>query len=233
MAMRNRFVGLIGLLVFLTVAPGPPGRAADGTLLRWNFKAGEHLRFEFRSKNLYKVKGAFVSPADDSTEITVGWTWTVVAVDEQGTAELRMRVDHVLSVSRLGTESSRYDSRGKTGESPGSQPLADVYRALLAAELPVKLDSRGRVIEAKVPAAVLEALRNSSFRVAEDAGSLFSDKGLKNLLAQVIPQFLEKPVVPGDEWTSDLEMAVPQRKYSLHYLEKIASLTGAKPGSMP
>jgi Family of unknown function (DUF6263) len=226
MAIMKRFAGLIGLLISLTIALGSQGRAAEGTLLRWNFKAGERLRYELRCKNEIKVKGAPVPPVDNTVDLTVEWTWKVVAVDEQGTAELRMRVDRVLAVSRLGTESSRYDSRGKTGEPPGSQPMADVYRALLAAELLVKLDSRGRVIEAKVPAGVMEALRNSSFNVSEDAGSLFSDKGLKNLIAQVIPQLPEKPVDPGSAWTTDLEMAVPPIKISLQYQEKVASLTG-------
>ena len=96
----------------------------------------------------------------------------------------------------------------------------------LAGESLVKLDARGRFIEAKVSAGVAEALRNSPFLVSADAGSFFSDKGLKNLLAQAIPTLPGKPVDSESAWATDLEMAVPPIKIVLQYKEKLASLTG-------
>jgi hypothetical protein len=225
MAVMKRSASLIGLLISLTISSVSQGRAAEETLLRWNFKAGERLRYELRCQNEVKGKGSLIRPVDDAVDLTYEWTWTVVAVDEQGTAELRMKVDRIQAITRLGAESSRYDSGGKTGEAEGSEPLADVYRALLASELLVKLDSRGRVIEAKVPAEVMEALRKSSFSVSKDEGSLFSDKGVKSLIAQAMPPLPEKPVGPGSAWTTDLESAQSPIKISLQYKEKVASLT--------
>jgi hypothetical protein len=218
--MTRSFAVGAGLLALL--ASGLPARAGSAEEpLRWKFQAGQVLRYEFRQKNEIKLKGGAQS-SDNTTELTIEMTWTVKDVQD-AVAELKLVVDRVLSEIQIGAQKIKYDSREAAGDDPAAKALSAVYSAAVGQDYALKVDTRGRVVEATVPAKVTEALRGSPFLAAADGGSVLSEKGLKNLFAQVIPPLPEEPVEKNARWTTSLDLPVKPMKMSLTFKDTLAA----------
>ena len=226
MSRTRSFAARAGLLALLVVGPTARGGAAEATL-RWKLKTGETLRYEFRQKNEIKVKAAGGQGSDNTTELTIDLTWKVKGVNQDGTAEVTLVVDRVRSEIRLGPQTIKYDSKDQAADDPGARPLKAVYGAAVGVEYTLQIDARGRVVGAKVPAKVTEALLGSPFVATADGGSVLSEKGLMNLFAQLLPVLPEKAVDKGATWSTDLELPVPPMRLSLSYKEDLAAIDDA------
>jgi hypothetical protein len=176
------------------------------TLLRWNFQKGDVHRYEYRQKTETKAKGAAQEVAH-TVELAIDMTWKVAAVDMSEAAEVVMTVERVKATIRNGPQTLQFDSKDDSKKAdPATEALSLVYRAAIGPEYLLRVSRRGKIVSAKVPAAVTEALRGSPFLAVADGGSIFSERGVQNLFAQVFPTFPEEKVAPGGGWTETLEL---------------------------
>lgn len=226
MAMTRAIVTRLGLAAVLCLGVGPGAGATEETL-RWKLKTGETLHYEFRQTCGIKVNGADGRGTHDTSELTIDLTWKVRGVAPDGTAAIALVVERVRSEARTGAQKVHYDSAEEAGADPAARPLKDVYGAAVGAEYSLKIDTRGRVVAAEVPAKVSEALRASPFQATADGGSALSGPGLKNLFAQLFPVLPEGPVGKGAAWSSALEVPAPPMRITLTYRDELAALHDA------
>ncbi len=200
---------------------------AEEVSLRWKLQAGETLGYECRQKHEIKAK-ATGQDSENTNETVVNMTWVVKSISEEGTAEINMVVNRVRAEIKLGAQKIKYDSREKTGDDPGARILDAIYGPVIDAEYALKLDARGQVVSAKVPARITEALAKSPFLATADAGSVLTETGLKTLLALVIPVFPEKPVAKGAAWSTAVDLTVPPLKLTSAFKDELMSLDDDK-----
>ena len=135
-----------------------------------------------------------------------------------------MKVDRVVASIVSGSTILQFDSRSPRSSDPRVQALKDDYSAAIGREYRLRVDARGRVVEATIPDAVTEALHGSPFLAIADGGSLLSEKGLKNLFAQVFPSLPDRQVAQGDAWDRALELPTAPVRLSMAYHETLAEL---------
>ena len=100
-----------------------------------------------------------------------------------------------------------YDSKDKkTAEAPANQIWAKAYDAVLGKPYAIKLSPRGEVVEVKLPDGASAALADSPLAAGADAGSFFSEAGVKNFLAQLLPKLPQDSVDKGAKWDSELTL---------------------------
>jgi hypothetical protein len=102
-----------------------------------------------------------------------------------------------------------YDSQDrKTAEAPANQFWVKAYEAVLGKPYIIKLSPRGEIIEAKLPEGASNALAGSplSDPSVADSGGFFSEAGVKNLLAQILPPLPKDPIDRGATWDSELAL---------------------------
>ncbi len=223
MRMTRSFATRAGLVAVLSLGTSARGSGTE-EVLRWKLKAGDTLRYEFRQTCGIKVKLGEGRGSDDSSELTIDLTWKVKHVAPDGTAGIALVVDRVRSEARTGSQKIHYDSKDQDAGDPAARALKLVYGAAVGAESTLKVDARGRVVEAEVPGKVSEALRGSPFLTTADGGSVLSGPGLKNLFAQLFPILPEKAVGKGAAWSSALEVPTPPMRISLTYRDELAAL---------
>jgi hypothetical protein len=203
-------------------ATGPKGPARR---LAWAFRAGESLRYQFDQKNVIRTRTGGQETVSTNTLMFV-LTWDVKTVAADGSAEVAMTVDRVrVNVSTGGAEVG-FDSRdARPGDaSTPRSPLAAVYSAAVGRVYHLRLDARGRVAEARVPAAVTEAVQGSSFGAVADGGSLLSERGVKNLFAQVFPTLPDQAVAKGAAWSQVVEVPTSPLGLNLTFRQTVADL---------
>ncbi len=210
-----------GIMAALVI--GLAAEAQAQSPLRWKFQAGQTLNYEFSQKNQIKVKTPDKEFASKN-DLIVNVAWKVKNVTPDGTAEIAMEIKRVQADVEAGQEKLKYDSQAeKQGEGPAKQ-FHDVYSVAIGPEFTLKIDARGQVLEAKVPEKVTAALQASPFLAVADGGSFLSEKGLKNVFAQVVPVLPEKPVSKGDTWSGTIELPVQPLKLTLTHKNTLAEL---------
>jgi hypothetical protein len=204
---HRRPASLTWLAALLVLAGASAAKAQDGAKpeLRWTFQPGQTLRYEFHQSSDLKVSANGQSQ-DRTNNLTIGLSWKVRSVADDGTATIEQTIDRVRAEVKAGDQSILYDSAENTSEGPGASSLAGLYGAALGSPYELKLTPDGRVTEARVPDEVAEALRGSPFQALADGGSVFSSDGLKNMFGQVLPRLPESGREPGESWTGQLEL---------------------------
>lgn len=213
------------VVVFTAVVPwGTVGHAEE--TLRWAFKAGEVIRYEFLQTNEVKVTvDGKENPS--KTDLKIAMTWNVKAVSPEGDAEITLVVDRVQAEIETGGSKILYNSADDKSTDPAAQPLRAVYGAAVGTGYGLKVDPRGRIVEAKVPEKVSNAVRGSPFVSVADGGSVLSEEGLKNLFAQVVPSLPDRPVKPGESWQSELKLPTAPLAMTLTFRYKLDALDAA------
>lgn len=223
LSMLHTFAARAGFTAALALAAVAP--AQGQTLLRWKFEKDQVLRYEFTQKNEIKVK-AEGQEFTSKNDLTVTLKWTVKDVTTDGTADIVMLMERVQAIVEAGPQKIQYDSKAEKQDEGATKPFHDIYSVAIGREFKLKLDSRGQVLESKVPEKLTTALQASPFAAIADGGSFLSDKGLKNVFAQVVPVLPEKAVSKGDSWSGSIELPVQPLKLSLTHKDTLADISG-------
>lgn len=221
----HRFTTSAGpaIVVLIALAAAPASRAQ--TELAWKFERGQSLGYEFTQKTSQTISDGS-SKQERLTELRIGTTWKVASVAEDGTAEILLSVDHVRAEVKAGPDTTLYDSREKKAEGPGASLLNDLYGAAIGASYKLKVDRGGRVDVLGFPDAVEEAQRVSLPPPLPDGGSLFSRRGLENLLGQVLPRLPESPVTPGNTWDGALTFPAGELRMTVSTTFTLTAIEG-------
>ncbi len=217
------FAARAGFTAALVLAAVSPAQAQ--TLLRWQFKEGQVFRYEFGQRNEIKVK-AEGQEVTSKNDLTVNLTWTVKSVTPDGTADIVMKMDRVRAAVEAGPQKIQYDSKADKPDEGAAKVFHDIYSVAIGPDFKLKINSRGEVLESKVPEKLTAALQASPFAAVADGGSFLSDKGLKNVFAQVVPVLPEKAVAKGATWSGSLELPVQPLKLTLTHKDTLADVSG-------
>jgi hypothetical protein len=199
--------GVLGLA--LVVLAGSPGSPARGATLRWKFKAGEKLQYvlDQRSVRLATLPGG--EQVRTTLTQTIEMTWTVKSVDPNGQAELTQTITRIRDQLEGMVGSYTYDS--KEGKDPQGIIVAaklPVFKALLGAEIPFKMNARGETIEVRIPDALAKTLSDLG-PAAGAAGALFTEEGMKEMISRSGLVLPEEDLAAGKTWTQQTRNASP------------------------
>lgn len=196
----------------------------DDAPLRWKFTEGKTFQYEFSQKNdiTLKTEGREVA---NSVELVLEMTWTVKSTPDNAPAEIGMVVKRVRATVLAGKQEVKFDTNDKEPSQDAiAKALATIYTPVIGPEFLLKIDARGQIVEAKVPEKVTSAIQGSPFQSFAAAGGLFSDTGLRDTLAQMLPTLPEKAAAPGDSWKTRIDMPVQPLSLSMAFDTKIAML---------
>ncbi len=197
--LRRRAHALLLVAAWWLVGPVSGAEAVEG--LRWNFKAGETLRFSIEQKSSMAAKAMGNERKSNQTQ-TVEMSWKVLALDASGEAEITQKMDRI----RLRAEMPplmplEFDSAASKGDQPGFEAVTRQLRSLAGAEFTFKMKPNGEITDIKLSEETLKRLRESTPGGAPEAG--VSEKAVKdNLLVQLSPPTLpDGPIEPGKSWS--------------------------------
>ena len=192
---------------------------------RWKFHAGDTIRYVFHQDNIVitKVNGKEIP---NNSQLTLDLTWKVKSVAANGTAEIEQTVERARSKIETADQKIAFDSNDANVPTDTiTKSLYDVYKPAVKSLYTLKVNARGKILEAHVPPKVTQALLVSPFKPLADGGSVFSDVGVKNLLSQVLPLLPEKVTEKGQTWSETLEVPCPPLKMTLTTRYRLASST--------
>lgn len=149
---------------------------------------------EIQSKATIKDK-----PINNTTTTSMDMTWTITAVDDKDVASMTQAIDR-MQIKVQGPQGVILDYDSQTGKKPEGPAaiLAPFLEALTGREFKAKMDSRGRILEMKLPKETLDSLNKIA---GGSMGNTFSEEGLKEM--GQIGLLPEKAVRPGDTWTRE------------------------------
>jgi hypothetical protein len=175
--------------------------------LRWKFKPGETLRYTMVQEMSQGMK-AMGQEIKSSVKQTIDLHWSVQNVDGDGVAELSQTIDRIRTKVEAPGSSFDYDSQGgKEPEGQNVSPLIPLLKAQVGAEFTFKMSGRGELSDIKVPQKLLDSLRQAG--PLANAGGMFSEEGLKNMISQSSLMLPEQTLEKGKSWTHQGKVPVP------------------------
>jgi hypothetical protein len=175
--------------------------------LRWKFKPGETLRYTMVQETTQGMK-AMGQEFKTNLNQTVNLHWSVKSVSSDGVAELGQTIDRVRTKVDGPGAAFEFDSQAeKVPEGPIAAMLAPLLKSLVNAEFNFKMNARGELSDVRIPAKLLDSLKNAGPNAA--AGGMFSEEGLKNLISQSSLALPEEALEPGKNWNNQSRVTLP------------------------
>jgi hypothetical protein len=195
----------VTLLVGLVVTAVASHSAQAETLLRWKFEKGQKTRMVITQEMQMKMVMQ-ENPVLMTTTSTMEFDWEVTALDEQGVATMSLTADRI-RMKMKGPQGviMEYDSQSDKKPEGMAAMMAPMFEGMLNKPYTTKMDSRGKILEMKLPQGLAESM-NKLPGMAQ-LGDMFNEKSMKGM-AQ-IATFPKKPLKPGDTWTRTATMKNP------------------------
>jgi len=221
-------LGLLGLAVL-----GAGAAPAGATTLRWKFKAGESLHYAMDQKTVTTVN---FKVGEEKKEIkttltqTIDMTWSVKAVDSQGTADVTQSFDRLRTKITSMFGSFEYDSKAeKDPEGPIAAGIVPLLKALVGAQFSFRMNPQGELSDVTIPESVSKALSAAGAGLPGGGGSgPFSAEGLKNMIVESSLALPKGDLAPGTTWTRQTKAPTPPLGTLL--LDKTYRYEGPEPG---
>ena len=217
---------LLAVLVMFTIASSTA--IADDAPLKWKFSPNDSLKLKFDQKNSFEIKvmGQNIS---NISELKLAMTWTVKSIKD-GVAEISQTIDTVDAHIQAQGVNIDFDSTQKEDPGdPAGKALASIYRAVIGVPYVLTVTSNGEITAVKIPDQVAEALEKSPFKGMADAGSVFNEKGLKVMFAQILPILPVETLKQGAD-LKDTKLEIPTGPFTMNltYKSKVAKLEAEK-----
>jgi hypothetical protein len=211
----NRSIGARVLLVVLLLlaAGATPGQAEDAKLLRLDLEKGGAYRYGMSLDQQMKIELGAMGTQQTENSMNLEYSFNVTDVADDGTMTIESTYDRIDVVVRAMGNEITYDTSGE--EPPGEDNPLSMLNDLIGKKLSFQVTSLGRVVSVDGFGDLFEEMRA---RFAEDPATSnvvnmveagFDENALKTMCQQGLVIFSEKPVGPGDTWTTDLEIANP------------------------
>jgi hypothetical protein len=191
----------LALLACLPALLPAAARAADAVELRWQFKKGQVLKYVLKD---HEVRTATVG--DEKFERTADsefeWHWTVLDVDDKGTAtlELKLAALKVRSSHRMAEYDADYDSSRKNEPvSDYQKQLYNYYDQLRFGKYRVSLGRDGKVSDVYGLDKLLTETTTGTL-VAESDGLNLHDDSFAWVLQSVLGVVPGKAAEEGAKW---------------------------------
>ena len=198
-----------GLAVLLAVGCWCAASAAAGAeskMLQWKFTPGTKAYYRIVNDADANFEGGpqkFKVKSSQTSDVT----WDIVAVDEQGTADIISTIDRVQIRATGGPGGTiDYDSdAGGIPEGP-SGAVAVFYENFVNQPIRLKMDSTGKISDIVLPEKLARLIKNAS---ASPGGAALSEDAVKQMFGAGFVQFAKKPVSKGDHWQLSRTVNIP------------------------
>ena len=187
----------VTLSVGLVVAAAASHSAQAETLLRWKFEKGQKTHMVITQEMQMKMVMQ-ENPVLMTTTSTMEFDWEVTALDEQGVATMSMTTDRI-RMKMKGPQGvmMEYDSQSDKKPEGMAAMMAPMFKGMLNKPYTTKMDSRGKILEMKLPQGLAESM--NKLPGGAQLGSMFTEESMKGMAE--IATFPEKPLKPDDTWT--------------------------------
>jgi len=195
---------LSGTLIFSLIASD-----ARAEVLRWKFKAGEKLAYTMDQKTVTSMK---VMGQEIKTTLTqtINVHWDVKSLNSDGVANVSQTIDRFRTKIESPFVPFEFDSNDKKDpDGPVATVMVPLLRSMVGAEFSMKMHPKGELTDVKVPEKLLNTIKNAG-PAAAAGGGMFSEEGLKTMLAQSSLSFPENSLEKGKGWTTESKIPTPQ-----------------------
>jgi hypothetical protein len=197
----------IGARLLLGVLPLLASGAAPAT-------AGDETRLFAMTleQQMTMELGAMGTQKTENT-MNLDYSFYVTDVADDGTLTIESKYERIGVVVRATGNEIIYDTAAET-HPDGDNPLS-MLDDLIDKKLEFKASSLGRVLEVQGFDQLFDEMNAGLSRdlgsrgVADLIKAGFDEDALKTMIQQGLVIFSEKPVGPGDQWTTDLELSNP------------------------
>lgn len=165
--------------------------------LRWKLQTGERFRVEIGqfNKQIVEFQENKIETPHDTTFLM---TWSVDAVDDDGTIHLTQVIDRItLTTNAPGQGKVTYDSAADEDPTGIAAMFAKVMGPLVGAKLVQTMNDRGENLEVNIPEEALAGFQGNPI-----AKQMISDDFIKEMYTKALPAFPEKSLEEGDDWSS-------------------------------
>jgi hypothetical protein len=173
-------------------------------VLRYKFQPGDKLPYALEQKMSMNMMAAGNAINMDMTQL-MDMTWNIKSVDKEGKAKMSQTFDRVRLTMNTANGKMEFDSKeAKAPEAPGGAAIAELYKALVGAEITFTMDPRGQISDVNIPTKLTEAMKNSP--AAAGAGDMFTAEGMKRMINQSGLTLPEKAATKGESWDTTAEI---------------------------
>jgi Family of unknown function (DUF6263) len=201
MLLRTRIAGLGLAALFVAAVP-----AQAQTTLRYKFKQGDKLDYVIENKMTMKIDlgGKEIEMAINQN---MEMAWKVESVANDGKARIQQKLMRIQFSMDTPMGKIEYDSKdGKAPPGPIGETIAPVFKALSGLEFTLTMDPRGEISDVKVPKDLLKAVNAQQL---PGVGEMFTEDGLKKMMAQSGISFPKDAVTKGKTWNQKLGFKMP------------------------
>lgn len=191
--------------------------AAAQTTLQYRWTQGDVLLYRTVLKTTTNVSGGPAGPFEQTLTQTQTVKLIVAAIGPDGSATLRQTIEAV-SIDITGPMGKMaYDSAKPPpadDEDPRSATLAKTFGAMVGEAISVTIAPNGAVRSIAGTARIIDKLMKGlpmdpfAAGLAQNIKSMLSDDALRTSLEQSFSRMPDRPVTPGDSWTSEQTLGV-------------------------
>lgn len=192
-----------GLCGFLT---SPLVYGEDAVTLRINWMPGKTYTYENVTRMVQDITvPTMPAPMKQEMDQVQEFTMAVSEVEADGSKKLAMQILAMKQEIKMGPQTMmKYDSKAPA-EDNASNPLGAVLGKLVGAKMAVTLDAEGKVRTVEG----LNELLTSIDPEKKTPFPVFTEDSVKQMMGHAQAQLPDKPVKPGDKWTSNNTTAIP------------------------
>jgi hypothetical protein len=191
-------------LLMLAVLSSSGSALQAQSVLQWNFKPGEKLRYRLtRDQSTARMTGG--AKSQESVQATTDMTLAVDDAAKDGTATITLRIDQIRYQKKSPEGDVRYDSKSDAAPTGLEPKLATNLKEFLSSEFTFKMTAQGEIKE----------IARKGAHVPLNAAIA---KGIRNLLPYLL--LPAEPVRAGKTWqeqTDYVEPVLGRRKVDITY----------------
>lgn len=205
------------VLAFAVALAAVATEVSAQTTLQYRWTQGDVLLYRTVLKTTTNVSGGPAGPVEQALTQTQTVKLIVAAVGPDGSATLRQTIEAVAIEITGPMGKMAYDSAKPPpaeDEDPRSATLARTFGALVGEAISVTIAPSGAVRTIAGTARIIDKLMKGlpmdplAAGLAQNIKSMLSDDALRTSLEQSFSRMPDRPVKPGDTWTSEQTLGV-------------------------
>jgi hypothetical protein len=201
---------LVALAVF--AASAVPALAQDTVELKWKFDKPFYQTMTTETKQSMKVMGMDITQNQEQTFI---FSWTPKELDANKNQVLVQKIEGVKMKIEIGGNTINYDS---TKETPGGNPLAEFFKALVGSEFKITISPDMKVVKIEGREEFVKKLIQANQQMEPLLKQILSEDALKEMADPAFAAVPGKAVKKGDTWTKDSKLNMgPIGSYDTQY----------------
>ena len=167
--------------------------------MKWKFEVNKKFYQEMTTTTdqTMKVMGTDVKQTQTQT---FWFSWTPLKNNSDGSWDLEQKIEGVKMQIDIGGNRVEYDS---TKETPGNNPLADFFKALVFSKFTVTVDKDFKVTKITGREDFIKNLVKANPQMEPLLNQILSEQALKDMADPTFSVVTGKEVKKGDTWTKD------------------------------